>query len=129
MEVRKPGGALDDVVTVTMETGTEEEEMAALVETVAVTTSTGTDEEESWAIDDEERTSVEVRASVSTLVETEAGAVAVTTTTGTDESDAVTNEAKVPTITLVGMTEDVTDVTVTAAAAGSWKDGDVLRDR
>jgi len=61
----------------------EEVVKIALVESVAVTTTTGT-EEVSWTVDDD-RTSVEVRTSVITLVETGAGAVAVTTTIGTDE--------------------------------------------
>jgi len=76
-------------------------------------------------IDDEERRSVEVRTSVTTLVDSGGAPIAVTTTTGTEEGDAVTKEEDVTTTVLVG----VTLVTTMPAAEGLWNDGDVVSDR
>jgi len=98
VEVKRPMGSLlvvrEDVVTVTKVTATEDEVISALVArdgavAVSVTTTIGA-EEESWTIDDEDRTSVEVRTSVMSLDDSGGVAVEVTTTTGTEVGDAVT---------------------------------------
>jgi len=109
VEVKRPMRSLlvvrEDVVTVTKVTATEDEVISALVVRegavlVPFTLTTGA-EEESWTTDDEDRTSVVVRTSLMSLVDSEGVSVAVVTTTGTEDGDAVRSEEDVTTTTLV----------------------------